>query len=105
MQAEAKSRKTQDIYAKLDRQEARRKRWRWLKNFVGHVKGLVSLIVYLVVIGAVCFAGWQYGIPYLRDNVINRQSTAPAPAATAPAPATTAPPSSTPTQPGPASGH
>ena len=32
MQAEAKSRKTQDIYAKLDRQEARRKRWRWLKK-------------------------------------------------------------------------
>jgi predicted Ser/Thr protein kinase len=104
MQAEAKSRKTQDIYAKLDRQEARRKRWRWLKKLVANVKGLVSLIVYLAVIGAVCFAGWQYGIPKLRE-MINGQSNAPAPAATAPAPAATAPPSSTPSPAGPASGH
>jgi len=102
MQAEAKSKKTQGIYEKLERQEMRRRRWRWLRNLVGHVKGLVSLIVYLAVIGAVCFAGWQYGIPKLRE-MINGQSKAPA--ATAPAPATTAPPSTAPAQPGPASGH
>jgi eukaryotic-like serine/threonine-protein kinase len=101
MKADAKSRKTQDIYAKLDRQEARRKRWRWAKKLVGNVKGIISLIVYLAVIGAICFAAWQYGLPYLRDHVINRQSNAPA----ASAPASNTPPESTPAQPGPADGH
>jgi hypothetical protein len=102
MQAEAKSKKTQGIYAKLERQELRRRRWRWLRNLLANVKGIVSLIVYLAVIVAVCFAAWQYGIPKLRE-MINGQSNAPA--ATAPAPAPTAPPSSTPNQPGSASGH
>jgi predicted Ser/Thr protein kinase len=105
MQAEAKSKKTQGIYEKLERQEMRRRRWRWLRNLVGHVKGLVSLIVYLAVIGAVCFAGWQYGIPKLRE-MINGQSNAPAsaPAATAPVPAA-APASTAPSPSGTASGH
>src|SRR5580700_3570881 len=98
MQADAKSKKTQGIYAKLERQELRRRRWRWLRNLLANVKGIVSLIVYLAVIVAVCFAAWQYGIPKLRE-MINGQSNAPAPAATAPAPAPTAPPSSTPNQP------
>jgi predicted Ser/Thr protein kinase len=103
MQAEAKSKKTLDIYAKLDRQEARRKRWRWVRKLFANVKGLVSLVVYLAVIGIICFAGWQYGIPKLRE-MLDRQPSAPAPAATAPAPAATAPISNAPTQ-GPGSGR
>ena len=105
MQAEAKSKKTQGIYEKLERQEMRRRRWRWLRNLVANVKGLVSLIVYLVVICALGYGALAYGWPYLRDNVINRQSNAPAPAATAPTPAATAPPSTPPAQPGAVRGH
>jgi len=72
MQAEARSRKTQDIYNKLDRQEQRRKRWRWLGKLVGNVKGIISLIFYLAVLGALFYAAWQYGIPYIREHLLNR---------------------------------
>jgi eukaryotic-like serine/threonine-protein kinase len=105
MQAEAKSKKTQGIYEKLERQEMRRRRWRWLRNLVANVKGLVSLVVYLAVICALGYGALAYGWPYLRDNVINRQSNAPAPAATAPAPAATVPASTSPAQPGAVRGH
>ncbi len=105
LQADAKSRKTQDIYAKLDRQEARRKRWRWLRSLVSNVKGILSLIFYLAVIVAICVGAWQYGMPYLREHVINRQESPPTPStppAVAPAPG--APATNTPNQ-GSASGH
>jgi eukaryotic-like serine/threonine-protein kinase len=118
MQAEAKSRVTQDIYAKLDRQEARRKRWRWLRNLVSNVKGLISLIFYLAVVCGVIYAALAFGWPYLRDNVINRQSNAPAPAAGAPVPGAPVPGApvpgapvpgtpipGAPVQPGPANGQ
>ncbi len=101
MQAEAKSRKTQDIYAKLDWQEARRKRWRWLGKWVSNVKGLASLIIYLVIIAALCIAAWQYGMPYLRDHYLNPQPSAPA----APTPPANAPPATTPGQAGSPNGH
>jgi serine/threonine-protein kinase len=107
MQADAKSRKTQDIYAKLDRQEARRKRWRWLKKFLANVKGILSLIFYLAVLCGVGYAALAFGWPYLRDNVIHPQQNAPA-AAPVPPPAATVPPAgagpSTPAQ-GRPSGH
>jgi eukaryotic-like serine/threonine-protein kinase len=67
LQADAKSRKTQDIYQKLDKQEARRKRWRGLKKFFANVKGIISLIVYLAVLVVIGFAIWQYGIPFVQD--------------------------------------
>ncbi|HEV8000984.1 MAG TPA: serine/threonine-protein kinase [Planctomycetaceae bacterium] len=101
LQAEAKSRKTQDIYAKLDRQEARRKRWRWLGRLVSNVKGLVSLVIYLVIIVAICVGAWQYGLPYLREHVLNQQPATPA----ASAPATTPPATTTPGQTGSPNGH
>jgi serine/threonine protein kinase len=103
IKADAKSRRTQDIYAKLDRQEARRKRWRWLRNLVSNVKGLVSLVVYLVVIVALCVAGWQYGIPYAREHWLNPQPSASAPPTNAPAAPSV--PATSPTQQGPASGQ
>ena len=103
MKADAKSRRTQDIYAKLDRQEARRKRWRWLRTLVSNVKGLVSLVVYLVVIVALCVAGWQYGLPYAREHWLNPQPSASAPPANAPAAPSV--PATPPTQQGPASGQ
>jgi serine/threonine protein kinase len=111
MQAEAKSKATQDIYAKLDRQEARRKRWRWLKNLVSNVKGLISLVFYLAVVIGVLYAALAFGWPYLRDNVIHRQTNAPAagtPVPGAPLPGTPVPGTpvpGAPAQPSPADGH
>ncbi len=108
MQADAKSRKTQDIYAKIDRQEARRKRWRWLRTLVSNVKGLVSLVVYLAVIVGVCFAAWQWGIPLVREKLAGGQSNPPAaPVPGTPVPGTPAPgaPAAPPSQPAAANGH
>jgi serine/threonine-protein kinase len=58
MQAEARSRKTKDIYNQLDREDQRRKRWRWLRKLVGNVKSLIIFLVYLAVLVALCGGGW-----------------------------------------------
>jgi eukaryotic-like serine/threonine-protein kinase len=58
MQADARSRKTKDIYQKLDREDQRRKRWRWLGKLVGNVKGLISFLIYLAVLIGLCWGGW-----------------------------------------------
>jgi serine/threonine protein kinase len=58
MQADSRSRKTKDMYEKLDRQEQRRKRWRWLRNLVSNVKSLIIFLIYLAVLVILCGAGW-----------------------------------------------
>jgi hypothetical protein len=58
VEADARSKKTKDIYNKLDRADQRRKRWRWLKNLVGNVKSLIVFALYLAVVAVVCGAGW-----------------------------------------------
>jgi len=65
-EAEAKSQKTRSLYDKLDRQEARRKRWRFLKRWVENIRGLISLIVYLAVIVGIGYAAVVYGIPWIK---------------------------------------
>ncbi|MHC4877962.1 MAG: serine/threonine protein kinase [Planctomycetota bacterium] len=42
-----------DMYAKIDREDRRRRRWRWLKNLTENVLGGFSLVVYLVVVAVV----------------------------------------------------
>jgi eukaryotic-like serine/threonine-protein kinase len=58
LKADAKSRKTQEIYAKLDKQEQRRKRWRFLRNWVSNFKSLVGLLIYLAIFIALIGAGF-----------------------------------------------
>jgi predicted Ser/Thr protein kinase len=58
MQADSRSRKTKDMYEKLDRQDQRRKRWRWLRNLFSSVKSLVIFLIYLAVLVILCGAGW-----------------------------------------------
>jgi len=58
MQADSRSRKTKDMYDKLDRQDQRRKRWRWLRNLTSSVKNLVVFLIYLAVLVILCGAGW-----------------------------------------------
>jgi serine/threonine-protein kinase len=58
-QEAAKSRDKQNLYAKLDKQEQRRKLWRKFSRFFGNVRGFVGLILWLgfvaAVIGGVIF--------------------------------------------------
>jgi len=58
VEADARSKKTKDIYNKLDRADQRRKRWRWLRNLLGSVKSLIVFALYLAVIAVVCGFGW-----------------------------------------------
>ena len=62
-----------DMYAKIDKEDRRRKRWRWLKNLTENVLGGFSLIIYLVLITAVIF-GIYWGVtriiyPMISDNL------------------------------------
>lgn len=54
-----------DMYAKLDKEDKRRKRWRWLKNMTEGVLGGFGLIVYLAIVVVVIF-----GIYWLVVNVV-----------------------------------
>ncbi len=58
MQAEARSRKTKDIYNQARSGGPARKRWRWLRKLVGNVKSLIIFLVYLAVLAALCGGGW-----------------------------------------------
>lgn len=74
-----------DMYAKIDREDRRRKRWRWLRNLTENVLGGFSLIVYLILVaGILTGAIWfiiKVGYPWLNEY-INRDAQ---PAATTPA--------------------
>ncbi len=67
--AEAKSKGVQDMYAKLDRQDRWRKKLRWVGSLTSGVKGIVSLILWLGILGGIGFAayyfGWDYVKPYI----------------------------------------
>jgi serine/threonine-protein kinase len=97
MQAEARSRKTRDIYNELDKEDQRRRRWRWLKKLVGNLKSLISFILYLAVLGVVCFAGyWALTNIDRIKGWLNPQPAPAAAASSAPAPSTPAAPSTPP---------
>ncbi len=65
-EAEAKSQKTQSLYSKLERQELRRRRWRWLRNLTQNVKGMISLAVYLAILAAIGY-GLYYAATHWQD--------------------------------------
>lgn len=65
-----------DMYAKLDKEDRRRKRWRWLKNLTESTLGFVWLIIYLCIVIAVIFGIW-WGVvniiyPMLGDSLDER---------------------------------
>jgi serine/threonine-protein kinase len=68
-EASAKSQKTQHLYSKLEKQELRRRRWRWLRNLVQNVRGLVSLVVYLAVLAGLGYAAWKWGVPWVQSLI------------------------------------
>ena len=69
-QAQSKAGSLKDEFAKLDRQDRRRKRWRWLRNLTSNVKGIIGLIIWLAfalgVIGGGGYALIKYGIPWIK---------------------------------------
>ncbi len=65
-EAAAKSEKTKKLYDKLDRQEARRRRWRFLGRWLGNVKDIVNFILYLAIIIGIGYGIYAFGIPYIQ---------------------------------------
>jgi len=61
-----------DMYAKIDKEQRSRKRWRWLKNTSENVLGGFGLIVYLIIVAAVLF-GAYWGIRYYLYPMITDQ--------------------------------
>ena len=61
-----------DMYAKIDKEQRSRKRWRWLKNTSENVMGGFGLIIYLVIVAAVLFALY-WGIRYYLYPMITEQ--------------------------------
>ena len=62
-----------DMYAKIDKEDRRRKRWRWLRNLTENVLGGFSFIVYLIVViavlGGVIWFIAQVGYPWLNEYI------------------------------------
>ena len=62
-----------DMYAKIDKEDRRRRRWRWLKNLTENVLGGFGFIVYLIIVAAVLAAAvWfviKVGYPWLNEYV------------------------------------
>lgn len=59
-------------YAKLEKEERSRKRWRWVKGMTENVLGGFSLIIYLCIVAAVIF-GIYYGIVHFIYPMISNQ--------------------------------
>ncbi len=65
--AESKAGGLKEQFEMLDRQDRRRKRWRWLKNLTANVKGLIGLILWLALIFGGGWAAVVYGIPWIKS--------------------------------------
>ena len=64
--ADKRSTNLKDMYAKLDKADRRRKRWRWLTRKLEGVLGGFGLLIWLVIIAAVGY-GLYLGVPLLYD--------------------------------------
>lgn len=67
--AEQKAGSLKEQFAKIDKQYQRRGLTKWFNNLISSVKGLISLVVYLAVLGGVCWAGWTYGVPLIKEKM------------------------------------
>jgi serine/threonine-protein kinase len=67
-QADARSTNMKEMYDKLDRQDRRQKRWRWLKNLTGGAFGYVGLLIYLALVCAALYGGYlgiKWAYPFI----------------------------------------
>jgi serine/threonine-protein kinase len=65
--ADQRSPGMKDVYDKLDRQEKRRKKFRFLRDWLDGLKGGVGLIIWLGIVGGVLFAAWKFGWPMINE--------------------------------------
>ena len=67
-QEEIRGESMKDMYAKIDKADRRRKRWRWVKNLTENVLGGFSLIIYLIVV-AILLVGVVMGVKYAYNRL------------------------------------
>lgn len=63
-EADKRSEKIRDIYTKIDKQDRRRKKWRWLSRLKEGTLGWISLLIYLGLIAAIGY-GCVLGFPVI----------------------------------------
>ncbi len=66
---EKKGRSLADEFDRLDRQERRRRRWKWLRNLFDQGRGLVGLLIYLALVVGGVFAAFAWGWPWLKETM------------------------------------
>ncbi|HSG72731.1 MAG TPA: serine/threonine-protein kinase [Planctomycetaceae bacterium] len=65
--ADERSPGMKDVYDKLDRQEKRRKKFRFLRDWLDGLKGGVGLLIWLAIVAGVIFAAWKFGWPMIQQ--------------------------------------
>lgn len=61
-----------DMYANIEKEDRRRKRWRWFKGLTENVLGGFGLVIYLVIVAVLLF-GAYYGIRYSLYPMVTEQ--------------------------------
>ena len=71
--AQSRAGSMQEIFEKLDRQDRRRKRWRFLRRWTENATGFVGLLIWLALVAAVLivvvWAFFEFGLPYLKQLI------------------------------------
>jgi serine/threonine-protein kinase len=74
---QVRSSNMKDMYAKIDKEERSRKRWRWFRNLTENVLGGFGFIVYLIVVGALLvglYFGAIWGYDALKEKINNSEA-------------------------------
>jgi serine/threonine-protein kinase len=70
--AEKKGEKFRELYKQIEREDQRRRRWRWLRNLFASFRSFVGLIIWLAIIVGVCIGVYfliRWGWDSLGDKV------------------------------------
>jgi serine/threonine-protein kinase len=69
--ARSKSEQFRDFYQQIDREERRRRRWRWVRNMFATLGGWVRLLIWLAVLagaGVGAYYGITYGLKWMNEK-------------------------------------
>jgi serine/threonine-protein kinase len=85
-EADRKGQKYREIYAKIEKEDQRRRRWRWLKGYVGQVGGFVGFLIWMAVVIGIIVGGFflftKVVIPHVSTWFENLHGTSTAPQTT-----------------------
>jgi hypothetical protein len=76
--AEQKAGSLKEQFAKIDKQYQRRGLVKFFQNMLTNVKGIISLVIYLAIIGGIGYGAWTYGLPLLKSMTNKPDASAPA---------------------------